>query len=278
MRADFWIPFFVLCSVGLGSGARADDEAVCRPDPEGFELNRAGWGPQATLLFDLGRNLVGLKSDEEVDRYIACWNKGSKYEEVYEKKNRKLVKDAERATGVPYPILSCLYFRESIEWNTDIVSPAGAIGLAQLMRETFRTTLGSLNVSENQKLYNTYVAAVGHPPPEMSSRNPEASIFLGALYLKQVYHDLFGDRPPTTDRWIIATGGYNSETSAEKCGKDMTVDQCIAVVRERESHMKRDKHGRVRHENSNHLISIRNCAGAGITKPMAGKHGKTCGS
>jgi hypothetical protein len=98
---------------------------------------------QAEALFGLGMNLAGYKSDAKVDRYVACWASPSRLK-AYNQKYKHLVKHASEVTGVPYSILACNFFKESL-WDPNAVSPVGAVGLAQLMTPTLETLKNYLN-------------------------------------------------------------------------------------------------------------------------------------
>ncbi len=103
-----------------------------------------------------------------------------RYEGGYKGKYLPMAEKAAAQFGVPKDLFARLIQMES-NWNPDIVSPAGAIGLAQLMPETARK--------------------LGVDP-----RDPRANLEGGALYLWQQYIR-FGS-------WKLAVAAYNAGPEA----------------------------------------------------------------
>jgi len=111
--------------------------------------------PEFNALETAAKQLAGYKSDADVDAYIRCWSGRSKLRALYATKYKRIVKIASEASGAPFSIIACLFFRES-HYDKDVVSPVGAIGLAQMMPGTWKSMLTYLEGKPGVK--NPYVA------------------------------------------------------------------------------------------------------------------------
>lgn len=134
----------------LAPSARAADEATCSGGAGEYPEGNSAYAYTLRALADLSRNLAGYKSDADVDRYIACWTRPPS--KTYANEYRKLVKAAADASGVPFAILACLFFRES-RWNPTIKSDAvpPAVGIAQLRPDTWAAMTSRLTGSVGVK-------------------------------------------------------------------------------------------------------------------------------
>ena len=111
-----------------------------------------------------------LPSDKHIPRYVGA------YKGVY----LPMAEEAAAKFGVPKELFARLIQMES-NWNPKAVSPAGAIGLAQLMPET--------------------AARLGVDP-----NDPQANLEGGALYLKTQYM--------RCRSWKLAIAAYNAGPGA----------------------------------------------------------------
>lgn len=308
---------------------------------------------EATLLeTDFARKLAGYKSDADVDAYLRCWQDDRNLRELYEKKYRPLVHAAAAAANIPYPILACLFFRES-GYDKDIRSHARppAVGIAQMMPETWTSMTGLLSGTakadnpsvpknlragvpsdgkpldltvkaieaiyakvpkggsitdvdtfkrmqmlltdyikyrpekkklaksylnyfrdvrahaEMMRIFGEYRKAAGGKISTDSRNDPIAAIGVGAAYAKAFVFDAVIEkdgryRYPSYDRWIIATGAYNSGPGASKCDEAMTAEECIAATSVLET--------------KRHMAAIRNCSEQGNDEPMNKGEGPGC--
>ena len=136
----------------------------------------AGLSKSQLKLLDgrLAKQYEGSKrlwpSDRHIPRYTGAYN--GEYLPMAEKAAAKF--------GIPRDLFARLIQAES-NWNQDAVSPAGAIGLAQLMPET--------------------AARLGVDPTD-----PQANLEGGALYLKQQYLRFRS--------WRLALAAYNAGPEA----------------------------------------------------------------
>ncbi len=76
-----------------------------------------------------------IKSDEELLKYVSCYQTNAELTDKFRKTYWPKIKEASRISGVPTAVLTCLLFRESSQWQNK-TSPSGAIGIAQFKPNT----------------------------------------------------------------------------------------------------------------------------------------------
>lgn len=148
---------FLLFLYSISSAFAANDNnPVCLMHSDSMWREMVGTDTHFSALFEMSRSLAGYKSDAEVDAYLKCWKyktKRTDFNELYKNKYRASVKAASEASGVPFPILACLFFKES-HWDKNIHSPVGAVGIAQVMPGTWKTIISYLHGKSGLKNEN----------------------------------------------------------------------------------------------------------------------------
>ena len=83
-----------------------------------------------------------LKSNDEMAAYLRCYASSPAAHQRYLRQYRPLIRHAAQSFGVPEAMLTCLLFRESAQWDPQVVgtpgrvSSAGAMGIGQFMQNT----------------------------------------------------------------------------------------------------------------------------------------------
>lgn len=109
------------------------------------------WNPVsniAALFWDLTQTILQqaekvygdshLKNQQELNQYFDCYKTSSKLHQYYLNVLMPRIRVAASAFNKPYQLVACLMFRESGGWQANILSPAGARGLPQLMPSTYQ--------------------------------------------------------------------------------------------------------------------------------------------
>jgi soluble lytic murein transglycosylase len=179
-------------------------------------LQRAGRDHAAAYVArtTLGRSLSGAIEDRTLD----VW------EATYPRPYRKAVERWANAAGVDPDLLQAL-MREESRFDRSARSPAGAIGLTQLMPRTARRVAADLRLAR--------------PTPE-ALQAPQLNIRLGAAYLGELLSDMDGSKvhavaaynagPDAVSRWIRARPGPEIDEWVEQIPAAETRDYVKRVL------------------------------------------------
>ena len=192
-----WLPdaletLDLLVAAGLETGASAAVEALkarARPAPaETFRL--------ALELILRGYTLDGINLGLGLREQGQPWTRRL-LEVVYPLPNPERVRREAAEHGID-PLLVAGLIRQESAWDEDIVSPAGAVGLMQVMPETGRTVFGALGEGEFR--------------PEMLEVG-DLNMHLGTSYLKDGLERYGGDV-------ALALSAYNAGPHRADVWKD----------------------------------------------------------
>jgi hypothetical protein len=141
---------------------------------------------------------------------------------------------------------------------------SGGTRIRRKITEYLSDADAAIDHAEAKRIYTATIAQIGHPPQSMSHYDPDASIIIGAIYLKEIYRGLYGpdDGDATADRWIITAGQYNIGPGKSKCDEEMSADDCIKLTK---NHITRE-----------YMKSIRTCSEKGNRQPMRDRKGGAC--
>jgi hypothetical protein len=233
----------------------------------GFIINRTG----------------GMKTDVEVDRYVACHLGGEQPYQDYNNRYRHLIRSASEAFGVPRGLLTCLLMRES-QFDSRLVSETGARGLGQHTRVNIAHIREQLTKNgRDRESWEQYRALAGRSPAaplrcpnqfssEADAFCPDSSIGAAALYLREIQQALMRSSRVQNVQWengldlsLVMVAAYNmgSPTAASAVRNLHDIPDWVRAVQERPTRSEK------RTEVMKHIRAIRNCMAHDVWRGLA---------
>ncbi|HMN66936.1 MAG TPA: transglycosylase SLT domain-containing protein [Bdellovibrionales bacterium] len=248
-----------------------------RPEAEPCLENKSGADSIVAFAKNYRASAGGLKSQKEIDEYVACYA-GAGYDD-YVSEYRPLIQKASEHFDVSRELLTCLLFRES-QFLPSNKSHTGAVGLGQHIKPNI-LEVNRLTAKETQKkkagraskTWVGYLRDVRKTMPDAAychtqfddkgdAQCPTASIGAAAVYLQSIEKCLMKrstaktiDKESTLNFLVAKAVGYNmGDSLACKTVKDNpNVDSWLKMmVRAPADSKKQD-------EVQDHINAVRNC-------------------